>query len=109
LQEAYWRHPIEIIFKILQISMYGEIDPDLSFEFVPLFQMTEKELSEIRTADATATTAYINAGAIDGEEVREKLARDPQSGFQGLDLSKEIIPPDQGGDDNEGGDNEDDK
>lgn len=109
LQEAYWRHPIEIIFKIIQLSMYGEIDPDISFDFVPLFQLTEKELSDIRTADATAATAYINAGAIDGEEVREKLARDPQSGFQGLDLSKEIIPPDQGGEDNEGDDETDDK
>lgn len=108
LQEAFWRKPIDTIFKILQLSMYGEIDPDISFEFVPLFQMTAKELSEIRTADGTTATAYINAGVLDGEEVREKLARDPESGYQGLDLSKEITPPDQGGDD-EGDGNEDDE
>lgn len=106
-QEAYWRKPISTIFNILQLSMYGEIDPDITFEFVPLYQMTPKELSEIRAADATTATAYVAMGAIDGEEVREKLARDPESGYQGLDLSKEIIAPDQGGDEDDKGDDDD--
>lgn len=104
-QVAYWRVPIENAIQILQLSMYGEIDPDITWEFVSLFQMTPKELSEIRASDATAATAYINAGVIDPEEDRERLARDPQSGYQGLDLSKTITPPDQGDGDN---DNEDD-
>jgi hypothetical protein len=87
LQENYWRSPIDIIFKILQLLMHGEIDPDLTWSFVPLFQMTGKELSEIRTADANVAAAYIDRGVIAPEEEREKIARDPESGYQGLDLS----------------------
>jgi uncharacterized protein len=92
-QEAYWRAPIETILQILQLSMYGAIDPDITFSFDPLFQMSEKELSEIRTADATAAQTYVGMGAVAAEEVREKLARDPESGFQGLDLSMVITDP----------------
>ena len=92
-QEAYWWMPIDTIFKVLQLSMYGEIDPDITFSFVGLSQPTPKELSEIRAADATAAQTYVAMGAIDGEEVREKLARDPESGYQGLDLSKVIEAP----------------
>lgn len=104
-QSAYWTLPVDTILKVLQLSMYGSIDPDITWEWVSLFQMTPKEESEIRTADANAATAYVGLGAIDNIEVREKLARDPKSGYQGLDLSKEIEAPDDGQDDGE--DNED--
>lgn len=92
-QESFWRHPIDVIFKLLQLSMYGEIDPDLSFSFVSLYQMTPKELADIRMADSTTAGNYIDRGVIDPSETREKLARDPESGYQGLDLSLNIEVP----------------
>lgn len=102
-QEAFYRLPIQIIFEIAQIILYGAVDEKLSFVFVPLFQLTGKELSEIRAADATTATAYVSMGAVDNIEVREKLARDPESGYEGLDLGKTIENPmmqeDEGGDD----------
>jgi hypothetical protein len=73
--------------------MYGEIDPDITFSFDPLYQMTPKELAEIRTADSTTAGNYIDRGVLDPSEVREKLARDSESGYQGLDLSLEITNP----------------
>jgi phage-related protein (TIGR01555 family) len=100
-QEAYWRKPIDTIFKILQLSMYGEIDEDITFKFEPLYQMTQKELSEIRAADATAAQTYVGMGAVDPMEVREKIARDPESGYQGLDLDVELTDPNLGDDDDE--------
>lgn len=94
-QEAYWREPIETVIKVLQLSMYGEIDDDISVAFNPLFQLTGKELAEIRTADANTAAAYIDRGVIDPSEERERIARDPESGYQGLDLSKEIGDPNE--------------
>jgi uncharacterized protein len=102
-QEAHYRLPITTIINVLQISMYGEIDPAITWTFNPLSQMTPKELSEIRQADATTAQTYAGIGAIDGQDVREKIARDPDSGYQGLDLGKEITPE---GDEDE---DEDDK
>lgn len=94
-QEAYYRKPIETILKLVQLSLFGVIDHDINFAFVPLYQMTGKELSEIRKSDCDAGVAYINAGVIDPLEERERLANDPESGYQGLDLAKIIEPPAQ--------------
>lgn len=92
-QEAYWREPLEVILKVVQLSLFGEIDPDIGFTFVPLYQMTPKEESDIRLQDSQADCAYIAAGVVDPSEVRERLAKDPNSGFMGLDTSVELVPP----------------
>jgi len=95
-QEAFWRSPLEIILQCVQLSLFGEIDFDIGFKFVPLYQMTPKEAAEIREADCRTATAYINAGVLDPSEERERLARDPDSGYHGLDLSVEIVDPNAG-------------
>ena len=92
-QEAYWREPLEVILKVVQLSLFGEIDPDIGFTFVPLYQMTPKEESDIRLQDSQADCAYIAAGVVDPSEVRERLAKDPNSGFMGLDTSVELVNP----------------
>jgi hypothetical protein len=94
-QEAYWRDPLEVFLKVVQLSKFGEIDPDIGFKFVPLAQMTPAEEAEIREKDGVTDCAYIAAGVIDPSEVREKLAKDPHSGFDGLDTSLEIVPPNE--------------
>jgi uncharacterized protein len=103
-QESHWSAPIHIVLCVLQLSMYGAIDEDITFTFNPLSQMTQKELSEIRAADATAAQTYEGMGAVDGMEVREKIARDPESGYQGLDLDVTITDPNLEGDDDDEGD-----
>jgi len=85
-QESYWRSPIDTVIKILQLSMWGEIDPDIGFSFTHLRQSNPKELAAIRTADCTAAGNYIDAGVVRPEEVREKIARDPESKYRGLGL-----------------------
>lgn len=92
-EQEFYRVPIYTILCVLQLSMYGAIDEDITFTFNSLSQMTKKELSEIRAADATAAQTYVGMGAVDNTEVREKIARDPESGFQGLDLSLVITNP----------------
>lgn len=92
-QEAHWREPLEVILKAVQLSLFGEIDPDIGFTFTPLYQMTPKEESEIRLSDSQADCAYIAAGVVDPSEVRERLARDPNSGYQSLDTSVELVNP----------------
>lgn len=85
-QEAYWRTPIETVLDLLQLSLFGEIDENIVMNFQPLYQMTSKELAEIRTADGTTDCNYIDRGVLAPEEVREKLARNPESGYEGIDV-----------------------
>jgi len=94
-QEAFYRTPIGTMLKIVQISMYGEIDPDITFEFNPLYEMTEEQESTIRVNDSIRAGNLIDRGVIDAQEERERLARDPESGYQGIDISREIAPPDE--------------
>ena len=96
-QEAYWREPLEVILKVVQLSLFGEIDPDIGVKFVPLYQMTAKEEAEIREANSRTATAYIDRGVIDASEERERLARDPNSGYQGIAADAVIVPPVQPG------------
>lgn len=83
-QEARLRVPVTVIINLLQLHLYGDIDEGITFDFVPLDQMTEKELSEVRKANADAATAYTNLGAIDADEVRQGLIHDPESGYNDL-------------------------
>lgn len=92
-QEAFYRHHIQKCSDIVQLDLYGEIDPDITFEFVPLMEMSEKEESEIRMNDSVRAGNLIDRGVIDAQEERERIARDPDSLYNGIDLSKEIAPP----------------
>ena len=89
-QESFYRVPIETILKVMQLSLYGEIDPEITFAFKPLFQLTAKEEADVLTAKSTIDCAYIDRGVLDQQEVRERLARDTESGYQGLDIDKVI-------------------
>lgn len=92
-QEAYWRTPLEIILKVVQLSLFGEIDENIGFEFCPLYQMTPEQEANIREANSRAAVAYISVGVLDPSEERERLANDPTSGYQGLDTDSVIVPP----------------
>lgn len=92
-QEAFWRTPITTILKCVQLSLFGEIDPDIGFNFRPLYQMTDREEAEIRRMDAETAAAYIDRGVLDPAEERKRLANDPGSGYQGLDVDAVISIP----------------
>jgi len=96
-QEAFWRDPLEVIMKVVQLSLFGEIDPNITFIFEPLYAMTDKEKAEIEETNSRTATNYVNAGVVDTEECRQMLADDPDSIFQGLDMTKQVEPPDEAG------------
>lgn len=70
---------------IMQISLWGARDPDITFEFVPLWELTEKEKSEKRKADMEVDTGYMDGGVLAPEEIRTRLANDPESGYDSID------------------------
>lgn len=93
-QEAFWRKPLKIIIDLIQLSLYGEIDPDIGFKFKPLYQLSEKEEMEIKEAASRVASAYIDRGVIDPSEERMRLARDKNSGYQGIDAD-DLPTPDE--------------
>lgn len=92
-QEMIFRRPLEVVLQVLQLNKYGEVDDDITFDFEPLMAMTAKELSEIRKADGDRDVAYITAGVVSPEEVRERLAKDPDSGYDDISADEVPTPP----------------
>jgi hypothetical protein len=86
-QEAHLSGLLRTALDIIQLSEFGEIDPNITFEWVPLWQVSEKEAAEIRKLVIEGDTALIDAGAVSPEEVRQKVANDEDMGYGDIDLS----------------------
>ena len=83
-QENLFGPQFDIVLKLVQLDLFGTIDPDIGYEWVPLDEPTAKEKAEERKSDADRDAVYINAGVVDCDEVREKLQTDPNSGYDNL-------------------------
>ena len=62
---------------------------------MPLYQLNEKEQAEVREIQSRVDSAYVAAGVISGQEVREKVALDPNSGYNGIDTSEALDLPEE--------------
>lgn len=93
-QEAHYRKPLETIIDVIQLSEFGDIDPSITFTFCPLWQADETQAAAVRLSDAQAASIYVNdIGALASEEVRKKLATDPESGYNGINADEVIVTP----------------
>lgn len=100
-QERLFHAPLTTILQLVQLNVFGDVDPDISFEFIPLWQLDEAEIAEARKADAEVDGIYVDHGILSAEEVRTKLASDKNSPWANLDVSDVPELPETGG---EGGD-----
>lgn len=86
-QESFFRPNLTRLMHFVMLSKWGEIDPDITFDFAPLWAMTEKEEAEIRKMEAETDDILVNGvAAIRPEEVRERIANDPDTPYAGLDV-----------------------
>lgn len=92
-QQAFWAKPLDTVIKVIMLSLWGEIDPTITYEFCPLWQMSEEEESTIRLNDANADGVLIDRGVISPEDARKRLSTDPNSGYAGIDPNDLPEPP----------------
>lgn len=94
-QQELHREPLKRAIDLIQLSEFGEIDPDIDFVFEPLFQMNETELATARKSDADTDVALITAGVITPEEARKRLASDPDGAYNALEIVEDAPVPDE--------------
>lgn len=94
-QNKFFRPKLTTTIDIAMMSLWGAVDNDIIFDFNPLWELDEKEKGEKKAKEAETDTKYIDAGVISPEEVRTRLANDPESGYEGLDPDDVPEPPDQ--------------
>ena len=95
-QQSFWYHPLDICIKVLMLHLWGEIDETIGFEFNPLWQTSALEESSIRLNNANADAIYLTNSVVSQEETRAKLAKDPDSGYAGIQVDDLPPLPDQG-------------
>lgn len=94
VQEQLFRPQLDKLSKIMQLHLFGTVDDAITFDFVSLDEPTAKEESEIRKASGDQDVAYVQNGILSPEEVRAKIARDPNSGYDDIDVENVPEAPD---------------
>lgn len=95
-QENLFGPQMDVLLKVLMLDLWGAIDENIGYEWVPLDEPTAKEKAEERKSDADRDAAYIQAGVVSPDEVRNKLQADPNSGYDGL-VGDAPEPPEEEG------------
>lgn len=85
--EAHIRPIIEKISHVMQLSMFGEIDPAIVWEFNPLEQMNDHEQAQIQETKARASAILVEKGIIAPIEARQVMASDESSPYNTIDVA----------------------
>jgi phage-related protein (TIGR01555 family) len=72
------------ILRIIQLSLFGEIDESISWKWEPLHELTSLEAADKRAKDADTDSKYVEMGVVAPETVMRRLNDDPDSGYSGL-------------------------
>lgn len=62
------------------------VSDDLCVKWNPLKVMSDAEIATVRLTNAQADVAWINTGAIDATDIRQRITKDKNSGFDGIEL-----------------------
>ncbi len=91
-QELLFREPLTTVFCMVQLTKFGEVDPELTFDFKGLWQLDEAGRSAVQKTLTDIDDANVAMGAVSAEEVRARLAGDPESIYHGLELDPDAVP-----------------
>lgn len=84
-QEADVRDNLKKMIDIIQLSEFGDIDDSITFIFNPLYQMSDKEIAEIREIDSRTDNNRIEGGVLSARDVRMHVSQDPSNPYNGID------------------------
>lgn len=83
-QDGNIRRPLETIFKIIQLAEFGEIKPDLYFEFRPLDELSDLDKATINKIKVETVAAAADSMLVSTEEGRSALSEIEGGGFENL-------------------------
>jgi phage-related protein (TIGR01555 family) len=85
-QHRFFRPHLHRVINLEMLSLWGEVDPDITFDFEPLWSLDEKAAAEVQKTKAETSQVLIDTGTVSPEENRQRVANDPDSGFDGIDV-----------------------
>jgi len=90
-QEKVLRPAIKKILDILQIKLFGKIDPTITFDFAALSEADQTAEANTQKVKADTMAVLLDRQVVSAEECRRRLADDPDSGF--ADIEVDDLPP----------------
>lgn len=92
-QETKIRPILHYIISILQLNLWGDIDEDIVFDFVPLGALNESTQSQLKTDAVNRAISLVQAGMSDPSDMMENIKEQPDlmNEFQNLNIDKEAI------------------
>lgn len=85
-QELLFRDNLERVIHFVMLSLWDEVDPDITFEFKDLWQLDAVAMAALQKTKADTHATYMDIGAVDSPTIRDALIADPESPYHGLDL-----------------------
>lgn len=95
-QAKVFADPLRRLIQAVQLSVTGKIDPAVTYEFVPLWEMTAREKAERDKVWADTDAVYLDRGVLWEEEVRNAVAAQPGGRYAGIDPGNLPPPPENG-------------
>jgi uncharacterized protein len=86
-QEKLFTEKLGRVIDFIQLSLWGKVDPAITFTYEKLFSLTEKEAAEVREIDARTADINIGAGVLWPLDERTRIAHDPLTLYPGLDVN----------------------
>ena len=72
------------VLRVVQLSLFSEVDPHVIWEWAPLLELTALEQADARAKDADTDAKYLEAGVVTPEQVAEVLHNDAHSRYAGI-------------------------
>lgn len=86
-QEAFMRPNLTRVVHLVMMNLWGEVDEDITFKFEQLWALDEKEEAEVRKIEAETDDILVNGvAALHPEEVRRRIATDPNTPYEDIDV-----------------------
>jgi phage-related protein (TIGR01555 family) len=90
MQETLFAGNLDRVFEIIQLSVFGAIDPDIGYEFESLDEMDPVQAATIRKTDADTDAVLIGAGVISPDDARERLIAEEGNGYHALEANPDL-------------------
>lgn len=84
-ESKMWKTPLDRALKVLQLNAFGDIDDTIDFEFAELGRRDETATATVNKTKADIDALYLEWGVLSAEEVRKRLAGDPDGGYHDID------------------------
>lgn len=89
MQEHVFNDNVTKLLQIVQLSLFGEIDPDIGHKWIALGKLSEVDKATIRKTDAETGAILIGDGAIIPNEERKRITEAEETLYPGLDALDE--------------------